>query len=66
MITELDQQRKRQALFLTLGIAGSLLLLFILLKWPIPTIPEPIAEEYIEVNIGNGDVGSGMVGMGHF
>ncbi|GAA4330292.1 hypothetical protein [Flaviaesturariibacter amylovorans] len=59
MIMELDQQRKRQALFLTLGIGAGLLLLFILLKWPIPTLEQPIADEYIEVNLGNGDVGSG-------
>ncbi|RYY40705.1 MAG: hypothetical protein EOO08_06135 [Chitinophagaceae bacterium] len=61
MTTPFDQQRKRQALIITLATGGALLLLFILLKWPIPTIPPPIAEEYIEVdlNLGAGDVGSG-------
>ncbi|TCJ19132.1 hypothetical protein EPD60_01585 [Flaviaesturariibacter flavus] len=59
MNLQLDQQRKRNALLLTLGVGGGLLLLFILLRWPIPTISQPVAEEYIEVNLGNGDQGSG-------
>jgi hypothetical protein len=59
MTQELEQQRKRNALLLTLGTGGSLLLLFILLRWPIPTVSQPVAEEYIEVNLGNGDQGSG-------
>ncbi|RYY87012.1 MAG: hypothetical protein EOO15_13050 [Chitinophagaceae bacterium] len=61
MTTHWDQQRKRNALIITLASGAGLLLLFILLKWPIPTIPPPIAEEYIEVdlNLGAGEVGSG-------
>jgi hypothetical protein len=59
MTQELDQQRKRNALLLTLGTGGALLLLFILLRWPIPTISQPVVEEYIDVNLGNSDVGSG-------
>jgi outer membrane biosynthesis protein TonB len=59
MTQELEQQRKRNALLLTLGTGGALLLLFILLRWPIPTVSQPVAEEYIDVNLGNGDQGSG-------
>ncbi|RYZ16293.1 MAG: hypothetical protein EOO16_26060 [Chitinophagaceae bacterium] len=64
MTTTWDQQRKRQALIITGATGAALLLLFILLKWPIPTVPPPVAEQTIEidlgdVNLGNSDVGSG-------
>ena len=59
MNTALDQQRQRNAALLTLGIGGAILVLFILLRWPIPhDVPQPVAE-VIEINLGNSDVGSG-------
>jgi hypothetical protein len=54
-----EQQRKRNAFLVTLGCAIVLLLIFFWLKWPIPTLPEPVTVEYIEVNLGNSDIGSG-------
>jgi len=56
-----EQQRKRQAAAKTAGTGAALLLLFFLLKWPIPEIPRPVVEEYIEIkfNLGNSDMGSG-------
>ncbi|RYZ24447.1 MAG: hypothetical protein EOO16_00780 [Chitinophagaceae bacterium] len=64
MTHEFDQQRKRNALLLSLGIAGALLLLFILLRWPIPTVPEPVAEQTIELDLGDVNLGNSAVGSG--
>src|SRR5688500_12636097 len=49
----------RSALAITLGIAGALLLLFILLKWSLPTVPPVPTQEFLEVNLGTDDFGSG-------
>jgi hypothetical protein len=59
MTDEFERQKKVKAYSITFGIAGSLLLLFILIKWPLPDLPQPLLEEVIEVNLGSGDVGSG-------
>ena len=59
MSSEFERQKNIRAFAITSGIAGSLLLLFIFLKWSIPTIPEAPAQEFIEVNLGSGDLGSG-------
>src|SRR3712207_291600 len=59
MSTEFERQKNIKASAITLGIAGALLLLLILVKWPLPTIPVAPPEEYMEVNLGSGDFGSG-------
>ena len=59
MSTEFERQKKVKASAITFGVAGALLLLFILIKWPLPSIPEIPVEEFIEVNLGNSDFGSG-------
>lgn len=59
MSAEFERQKNIKATAITLGIAGSLLLLFILLKWPLPTIDPPPTQEFLEVNLGSGDLGSG-------
>lgn len=43
----------------TAGIGGALLLLFILVKWPLPTSATLPTEELVEVNLGSSDVGAG-------
>ncbi|ANE49863.1 hypothetical protein [Flavisolibacter tropicus] len=59
MSAEFERQKNVKATAITFGIAGALVLLFILIKWPLPTV-EPIpVQEFIEVNLGNSDVGSG-------
>ena len=59
MSAEFERQKNTKATAITLGVAGALLLLFIFLKWPLPTV-EPIpVQEFIEINLGNSDVGSG-------
>ena len=59
MSSEFERQKKIRASAITFGIGLSLLLLFILLKWPIPTEPIAPEQEFIEVNLGSGDLGSG-------
>ncbi|MEO6070607.1 MAG: hypothetical protein ABIN57_11810 [Chitinophagaceae bacterium] len=59
MSNDFERQKKVKAYSITFGVAGALLLLLILIKWPIPHVPEPIAEEGIEVNLGSSDAGFG-------
>ena len=59
MSAEFERQKNVKASAITFGIAGSLLLLFIMVKWPLPSISQPPAQEFIEVNLGSGDLGSG-------
>jgi hypothetical protein len=59
MSAEFERQKNIKAAAITLGIGGALLLLFILVQWSLPVIPSPPTEEYIEVNLGSGDLGSG-------
>lgn len=59
MSAEFERQKNLKASAITLSIAGALLLLLILVKWPLPAIPSPPAEEFMEVNLGSGDLGSG-------
>jgi hypothetical protein len=56
---EFERQKNIKASAITLGIAVALVLLFILVKWPLPTIPATPIQEYLEVNLGSSDVGSG-------
>lgn len=59
MTAEFERQKNIKATALTVGIGGLLLLLFILVKWPLPSTPPVAAEELMEVNLGSGDLGSG-------
>lgn len=59
MSAEFERQKNSKATAYTAGIAGALLLLFILVKWDLPTLPPVPTEEFIEVNLGSGDLGSG-------
>lgn len=59
-MTDLFERQKRvKASLITLGVIISLFLLAILLKWSLPTVPVPVEETYIEINIGNDDAGFG-------
>lgn len=59
MTADFEKEKNIKASAITAGIAGLLLLLFIFLKWPLPTVPPAPAEELMEVNLGSSDVGSG-------
>jgi hypothetical protein len=56
---EFERQKNIKATAITTGITAGLVLLFILLKWPLPSFPEPETQEFIEVNLGSSDMGSG-------
>ena len=59
MSAEFERQKNTKATAYTAGITGALLLLFILVKWELPSQAQPPAQEFIEVNLGSGDLGSG-------
>src|SRR5689334_18053417 len=59
MSAEFEKQKNIKASAITLGVAGALLLLLIMVRWQLPTIPPAPTEEFIEVNLGSGDLGSG-------
>lgn len=59
MAVEFERQKNIKALAITLGIGGGLLLLFILLRWNLPTVPPAPTQEFLEVNLGTDDFGSG-------
>jgi hypothetical protein len=54
-----ETKKNMQAGSITLAILGLLLLFFLMVGWTTPTIPLPIVEEGMEVNLGNSDVGMG-------
>lgn len=56
---EFERQKNFKAAAYTLGISGALLLIFMLVKMTIQVPETPPKEEAIEINIGNGDQGSG-------
>ena len=59
MLASFEKEKNRKAAFVTLGVAGSMLLLFFLVKWPLPTVDPPMLTEELEVNLGSGDEGFG-------
>lgn len=59
MTADFDRQKNIQASLYTAGIAGTLLLLLVLVKFYEPVVPPTPTEEYIEINLGSSDVGSG-------
>ena len=53
------QERHRKALTYTAIICGSLLLLFFLISWKVLPPAPPVAEDLIEINLGNNEDGFG-------
>lgn len=59
MTETFEKEKNAKATAITLGTAGLLFLIMILIQWPLPVI-NPIAnKEMIEVNLGSSDFGSG-------
>lgn len=56
---EFERQKNLQAAIYTAVIAGVLLLMVFLIKFYQPVAFTPPQEEYIEINLGSSDVGSG-------
>ena len=46
-----EKEKNRQAMFITAGFAGAMVLALILLKWPLPTFVNPPQEAYIEIEL---------------
>jgi len=61
MASAFESEKNRKAFFYTVIIAGIFLLLAIFWTWIIPPPPAPIAQDMIEVNLGNLDEGFGAV-----
>jgi hypothetical protein len=59
MSATFERQKNTQALLYTAGITVLILLLFFIIKMSIPKNDVPVVEEFMEVNLGSGDVGSG-------
>jgi hypothetical protein len=54
-----ERQKNTKASAITAGVAGALFLVAFLLKWPVPTVPPPVVDDGIEINLGSGDEGFG-------
>jgi hypothetical protein len=61
MSNTFELQKNRKAFTYTAIICAIILLIAILWKWPITELPTPIAEDLIEVNLGNFDEGMGEI-----
>src|SRR5688500_8916309 len=59
MTADFEKEKNKKASVITLGVAGVMLLLIYLVKWPLPSVSQPVFEEVIEVNLGSGDEGLG-------
>lgn len=56
-----ERDKNLKALAYTALICGTIFFLFFFLQWTLPQIPPPIANEGIEVNLGNSETGLGDV-----
>lgn len=59
MTDNFESRKNMQAGTITVFVLGALLALLLLIGWSAPTVPMPLPEEGIEVNLGNSDLGSG-------
>lgn len=60
MSAEFERQKNIRALAWTGGFAIILLIMLLFISWTIPTKEEPPVVEFVEINLGSGDFGSGM------
>ena len=61
MTTSFESEKNRKALLYTIIICGLLLLMFILISWKDNPPSIPVAEDLIEINLGNNEEGFGEV-----
>ena len=53
MMLSFEKEKNKRAGMITLGVALAMLLTFIFLKWPLPTIEFPPKDMYVEVDLGD-------------
>lgn len=58
---QFERSKNRKAFGITLAICLALFLLMFLISWTAPQTPVPVADNGIEVNLGNADAGLGDV-----
>lgn len=56
-----ERDKNLKALGYTALICGAIFLLFYTMQWSLPQIPPPLADEGIEVNLGNSETGLGDI-----
>jgi hypothetical protein len=61
MSSTFEVEKNRKAFFYTAAIIIALLLIAFFVKWSIASPPPPIAQDLIEINLGNFDEGDGDV-----
>src|SRR5438045_2601555 len=59
MYADFERQKNIQASAYTALISGGILLLILFVQWSIPAKTTPPPQEYVEINLGVGDLGSG-------
>lgn len=59
MVDNFESKKNMQAGGYTALVCGLLLIIFFFVHWSLPPLPEPLAEEGIEVNLGSSDMGLG-------
>jgi hypothetical protein len=59
MSATFEAEKNKKAFAYTIIICGTLLLLTFLISWPILQAPTPIAQELLEINLGNNEEGLG-------
>ena len=61
MSATFEAEKNKKALAYTIAICGTLLLLAFLISWPILQPPVPIAQDLLEINLGNNEEGMGEI-----
>jgi outer membrane biosynthesis protein TonB len=61
MSATFEAEKNKKAFAYTIVICGTLLLLAFLISWPILQPPIPIAQELLEINLGNNEEGIGEI-----
>ncbi len=54
-----ESEKNRKAFLYTCIICGTILLLFIIIKWTVEPVSVPIVQDLIEINLGNNEEGFG-------
>jgi hypothetical protein len=61
MTNTFEAEKNRKAFIYTAIIVGIILLIAIFIKWPLLPAPAPVAQDLVEINLGNFDEGMGEV-----
>jgi outer membrane biosynthesis protein TonB len=61
MSATFEAEKNKKAFAYTIVICGTLMLLAFLISWPILQPPIPIAQELLEINLGNNEEGMGEI-----